>query len=107
MFEARLAHVEYCIIAVDGTVNDGFIHHVDGLCHDTTFRLCVGHKISLFISKEEFGKSIDIKGPDLYTPFGNDLFVTWQWTVIHNEPVDSETESIAEREDKCSSSSYA
>ena len=41
----------------------------------------------------------------MYTPFGNDLFVVWQWTVIHNEPGDSETESVAEREDECSTSS--
>ena len=108
VFEARLAHVEYCIIAgeeEDGTVYDGFIRHVDGLCDDTTLRLCVGHKYAFFITKEEFRRSIDISGPDLYTPFGNDLFVMWQWTVIQSEPGDSETEGVAEREDECSSSS--
>ena len=71
---------EYCIIA-GGTVYNGFICHVDGLCDDTTLRPCVGHKYAFFISKEEFRKTIDISGPDLYTPFCNDLFVMWQWTV--------------------------
>ncbi len=87
VFEAKLTHIEYILGDYEnGDVFDGFIRQetvgTNTITTNCTLQLCAGYKHAFFVPKDKFSRCVDVDGINIRTPFDEDLFVMWQWTVL-------------------------